>query len=209
MRAAVLIAALLCSGCVPVVQHGPWVRRGISAVGGGTAGAAAEWNESGQVAPIISFEGGVRAGITPNDSSASGASLGLQLPLLSLLLDVGAPDNDELDFLQFVNLDGYIALPGPRQLHLGAGMTASNFHYTPYIQAGRLDKWYATLALMLIHESDIVIVAPSYTVVRRQDTWLVQHITLTAGFGVNDDAERVLMGGLTIMMELHSKNARP
>jgi hypothetical protein len=208
MRAAVLIMVLLCSGCVPVVQHGPWVRRGISAAGGGTAGAAAEWNESGQIAPLISFEAGVRAGITPNDSSSAGASLGLQLPLLSLLMELEAPNNDELDFLRFVNLDGYIALPGPRQLHLGAGMTASNLHSMPYIQAGRLDQWYATLAIMFVRESDIVIVAPSYTVVRRQESWWAQHITFTAGYGVSGD-ERVFMGGLSIMMELHGNNARP
>ena len=78
----------------------------------------------------------------------------------------------------------------------------------PYLQLGMLDDWYGTLAAMFIRDSGVVIVAPSFTDVRRSGNQTVSHLTFTAGIG-SGDGELVLLGGLSIIFEFHRKNASP
>jgi hypothetical protein len=200
---------LLCSGCMPVVQHGPWVRRGASGAIGGTAGVAAEYGDGSGVQPFFSFEGGMRAGITPNDSSHRGAAIGLQLPVIALFADAFETGDDQLfGFIRFLNADAYITGPTYGATRTSAGVTASSYHLMPYIQAGELDDWYGTLGVILLRESDAVIIAPSFTQVRRNNPTTVSHVTYTAGLGVGGDDVAVILG-LSLIFEFHRKNARP
>ena len=208
MRFALLLA-LLCSGCMPVVQHGPWVRRGGSGSIGGTAAVAADFGEDGSAAPFFSFEGGMRAGWTPTDSSNNGASLGLQLPVVALFADAFEDGTDQaFGFLQFLNLDGYVTGPRLGKHLTAAGLTLSRYHAMPYIQFGKLDDWYGTASLLLMREDNTIIFAPSFTDVRRTGERSVTHLTFTAGMGMGGD-EVAFIAGLSLIFEFHRKNASP
>ena len=202
MRFAVLLAAALCTGCMPVVQHGPWVHRGYSGSLGASGGASTELDGPATIQPFFSFEGGMRVGITPADSSHEGASIGVQLPLLSVLAALDASEDAPFAFLQFLQLEGYVTAPRVGGLHTAAGLTASNFHYMPYVQAGRYDDWYSTVALMVARDPDFMMIAPSYTTVARSSPGTLRHVTLTAGVGTTGD-ETLFMAGFTLIFEFH------
>ena len=202
MKLVVLAVSLLTAACMPVVQHGPWVQRGYSGNLGASGGAMTEIEGSAAIAPFFSFDGGMRVGITPNDSSHSGAAIGVQLPLMALLAMGDGDDEGPFGFLQFINLDGYVTGPRISGLHTAAGVTASNYHYMPYLQAGRYDKGYGSLALMIARDPEFVMFAPSYTTVERQGAGSTRHVTITAGVGNNGD-ETLFMAGFTLIFEFH------
>ena len=208
MRCALLLA-LLCSGCMPVVQHGPWVRPGSSGAVGSTAGVAAEYGEFGSVSPFFSFEGGMRVGITPRDTSYQGVALGVQLPVIALFADAFESGDDRLfGFLQYLNLDGYVTGPRSGDLRTAVGLTASAYHFMPYVQAGKLDEWYGTLGVIKLKETGAILIAPSYTNLRRVTPRTVSHVTYTAGIGMGGDDVAFLLG-LSFIFEFHRKNASP
>lgn len=62
--------------------------------------------------------------------------------------------------------------------------------------------WYGTLALMVTHDPELVMFAPSYTTVERQSAGSTRHVTLTAGVGSNGD-EILLLAGFTLIFEFH------
>jgi hypothetical protein len=204
---AVLLVALTCSGCMPVVQHGPWVRHGTSGAVGGTAGVAAEYGEFGSVAPFFSFEGGAHIGITPNDSSYKGVGIGVQLPVISLIAAGDSPEGAN-ELFRYLNFDAYVTGPTTGETRTAIGATGSSFHLMPYVQAGRLDEWYGTLGVILLRDSEGLIIAPSFTQLRRNSSWNVTHVTYTAGVGVGGDDVAVLLG-LSFIFEFHGKNAGP
>ena len=208
MRWLLLVAAVLCSGCVPVVQHGPWVRPGVSGSISGGAGVSADFAD-GAAGPFFTFDGSMRAAVQTNDSLHTGVSLGLQMPLLGLLVIGEESDPDEpFEFVRLLQLDGYVTGPVVNGINTAAGLTISEFHVMPYVQAGRYDRDYISLAAMFVRESDVVIAAPSYTWLRRIGDQTLSAITLTAGMG-RGEGETVFLGGLTIGFEFHGKNARP
>jgi hypothetical protein len=207
MRWLLLAAVALCSGCVPVVQHGPWVRPGLS--GSLSGGAGAGVNVDGGAGPFFTFDGSMRASVQTNDSLHTGVSLGVQLPLMALLAFGEEDSSDEpFAFLHLLHLDGYVTGPVVNGIHTAAGLTVSEFHVMPYVQAGRYDRDYVSFAAMFMRESDVVIAAPSYTWLRRIGDQTLSAITLTAGMG-RGEGETVFLGGLTIGFEFHGKNARP
>ncbi|HET9439659.1 MAG TPA: hypothetical protein VFO52_05790 [Longimicrobiales bacterium] len=202
-----LLGCLLCTGCLPVVQHGPWVRHGYSGALGGSGALVANFEDGPDFGAFINFEGGLRAGFTAHDSSYKGASLGVQLPLVAFL-DIDDTD-DDLGFLRFINIDGYFTGPEVGNgLITAAGATVSNYHFMPYVQLGHYDDWYATLAVSLPRESDLFIVAPSYTSVRRAGTHTVSQATITVGAGQGEGESLFFIAGVSIIFEFHRKNAR-
>jgi hypothetical protein len=196
----------MCSGCVPVVQHGPWVRRGMSGTLSGGAGISA--NTDG-ASPFFTFDGSMRAAVQTNDSLHTGLSLGVQLPLMAVLA-IGEESNvdDPFGFLRLLHFDGYVTGPVINGVNTAAGLTVSEFHIMPYVQAGRYDRDYVSFAAMFVRESDVFIAAPSYTMLRRNGERSSTMITLTAGVG-RGDSETVFLGGITLGLEFHGKNARP
>jgi hypothetical protein len=207
MRVALLVA-LLCSSCMPVVQHGPWVRPGMSGAIGASAAVTGSFDGTAGLQPFFSFDGGMRAGITPKDSTYDGLSVGVQLPLIALLADAYDESDDLFGFAGFLNVDAYVTGPRINERRTAGGLAISRYHTMPYIQFGELDDWYGTLSVMLLRESDVVIVAPSFTDVRRTGDRSVSHLTLTAGVG-RGDGETVFLAGLSLIFEFHGKNARP
>ena len=179
----VLLLVLLCSGCMPAVQHGPWVRPGLSGAIGGSAGVAGDVDAAGELQPFFSFDGGMHLGITPEDSTYRGASVGLHLPLISLFANAFNETDAAFGFARFINIDAYVTGPQAKELRTAGGLTVSRFHTMPYLQIGKLDDWYGTLAAMFIRDSGVVIVAPSFTDVRRSGNQTVSHLTFTAGIG--------------------------
>ena len=205
MRCSALLLALVLSGCVPVVQHGPWVRPGSSGSVGGSAGIAGDFGGEAEFAPFISFEGGIRAGLPYNDSTRQGVGLGVQLPLFALLVDDA--NSDTFDFLEYINLDGYFSGPMWGGRHTALGVIASRFHYMPYVQVGEYDDWFATVAVSVPTEANGVMIAPSYTKLRRNtETWVTQ-ATYTAALRTGH-GETIFMAGISLIFEFHRKNAR-
>jgi hypothetical protein len=206
MRWLVLVAALLWSGCVPVVQHGPWVRRGMSGTLSGGAGIGASTDGAG---PFFTFDGSMRAAVQTNDSLHTGVSLGLQMPLIALLAVGDASEaNEPFGFLRLLHFDGYVTGPVFNGVNTAAGLTVSEYHVMPYVQAGRYDRDYVSFAAMFVRESGVIIAAPSYTMLRRNGDQSLTMITLTTGVG-RGDSETVFLGGITLGLEFHGKNARP
>lgn len=188
-----------------MVQHGPWVRSGSSGSVGASVGIGANLADQPELGPFVNFEGGLRAGLTLDDSTHQGLSVGMQLPLVSLLL------SEETDatfgFLEFVNVDGYVTGPRLGELDTSFGITASNYHFMPYVQAGRYDEWYATLAVSVPNDDVGVIIGPSYTSVNRKaPTWVAQ-ATYTAAIRTGA-RETIFMAGISLIFEFHRKNAR-
>ena len=201
MKAVVIGASLLSTACVPVVQHGPWVRKGYSGSVGGSFVAAHEIGESNRVTPIIDLQGGVRWGFPSGDSTSEGVSIGLQVPLIALLAlrDAAAPD-DDFTFFRLLNFDGYIALPAIKGLSPAVGLTRSHFHTLPYVQLGRYDKWYTTQAVLMLEDSESWMWAPSFSWVRPNPGGSRTHLTLSGALAGSGD-DRILMGGFSIIFE--------
>ncbi len=202
-----MLTFALTSGCAPIVQHGPWVRRGISGTAGGTAGVASDLIGGTAASPYISLDAGVRAGIAEHDSSRIAGALGLQLPMLSiaLLTDI----EDPVQITEFVSLDGYVAIPLLSGLHTAAGFTRSSLHSMPYIQIGAYERWFGTLAVMSMHRNDLMLIAPSFTSVERLNRGTVLHLTATVGAGRDHEDETILMFGFGVQFEFHRKHASP
>ena len=191
---------------MPVVQHGPWVRRGYSGnIGGGAGGVTSDEGDGLRISPFISFEGGLRAGYTPSDSSVHGAAIAFQLPLYSLLT-TGDPDDGAFGFLRFANIDGYITGPQVQNLNTAVGFTVSEFHFMPYVQFGQVDDWYFSAALMKFREEAGWILAPSYTSMKKNSRTISTHATYTLGMG-NVADETLIMAGVSLIFEFY--RARP
>jgi hypothetical protein len=209
MRLFAGLIALLCAGCMPIAQHGPWVRPGLSGSVGGSAAVAGDvGSDESSLSPFFSFDGGMRLGMPFNDTTHHGVSVGLHLPLLGVLAGAFDEQSDDFGVSQLLNVDAYVAAPAGGATSLGVGMTASRYHTMPYIQVGRLDQWYGTLGIMNLNETYTFIIAPSFTQVRRNTEQRVSHITLTAGLG-SGESEIAILAGISLIFEFHGKNARP
>jgi hypothetical protein len=204
MRTAILAVSVLASGCVPVVQHGPWVRDGYSGSVGGSAVAVTdfEFDEGNRIAPLISFDGGMRWGFANSDSTSDGFALGVQVPLLAFFV-VNENDGDSFfsNFLQFINFDGYIATRLSDELDGSFGITASSYHTMPYAQLGKYDKWYTTQAVVLTAESMDWMWSPSFTWVQRGRGNMRTHFSLNGAIASGED-ELIWMAGFSIMFEM-------
>lgn len=206
-RILALVACAWFAGCFPVVQHGPWVRPGMSGAAGGTGALIAPvGNDAEGFAGYLNFDGGLRIGVPFNRQTQQGISFGAQLPLTGLLWIEG---DDDDDLLTFINFDGYVSGPMIGGRNTSAGAMVSRYHVTPYVQLGRYDKWYGTLAVTTgRNNTDFFMVAPSYTQLRRLGDRTLAHITYTLGFG-GTDSDKSVVGGISIMFEFHGKHARP
>ena len=200
MRIAALLLCLFSSACMPVVQHGPWVRRGLSGSVGGSFIAVRETDASGAPSPLISFDGGMRLGLTPNDSSTEGASFGVNLPMLSLLALTNAVDENFTPW-QLLNFEGYVALPATKNLNASFGLTGSSLHTMPYVQLGKADRWYTTQSVLFISESESWAWVPSFSWVSPRNGYTRTHITLSGGLG-SDDNDMYWMAGFSIIFEI-------
>lgn len=204
MRPAILILSLFGSGCVPVVQHGPWVRDGYSGSVGGSAVVVTdfEFDQGNRIAPLISFDGGMRWGFANSDSTSDGVALGVQVPLLAFFV-VGENDGDSFfsNLLQFINFDGYIATRLTDEVDASFGITASSYHTMPYVQFGKYDKWYTTQAVVLATESTDWMWSPSFTWVQRGSGNTRTHFSLNGAIASGDN-DVIWMAGFSIMFEM-------
>ena len=173
---------------------------------GASFGVGASFAEGAELGPFVNFEGGFRAGLTLNDSTHRGFSVGVQLPLVSLLLSDGN-HGGTFGFLEYVNLDGYFTGPRAGELDTSFGVTASRYHFMPYVQLGRYDEWYGTLAVSVPNDDVGVIIGPSYTSVNRKTATWVTQATYTAALRIGD-GETIFMTGVSLIFEFHRKNAR-
>jgi len=196
MKNALLLLCLLSSSCVPVVQHGPWVRQGSSGSLGSSFVVVKEAGEGGAPGPLISFDGSMRWGHTTNDTTHEGFSLGVQVPLVALL----AAGDFETGFWQLIHLDGYVVIPATKTLNASFGISGSSFHTMPYLQLGKYDKWYTTQAVMFESESGGKLWAPSFTWVGHERGGNRTHITVTGGLGT-DNSDVYWLAGFSIIFE--------
>jgi hypothetical protein len=208
MRHFAMIAVLLCGGCMPIAQHGPWVRPKLSGSVGGTAAVAGDLDNDSRMQPFFSFDAGARVGFPLNDTTQHGFSIGLGLPLVAVLADAFRDYDDDWAIVQMLNVDAYGAFAAGPETNLAVGATVSRFHWMPYIQVGKLDDWYGTLGVLKINDTDTYLMAPSFTQVRRNSPGQVTHITFTAGLGTGED-DIALLAGFSLIFEFHRNNARP
>ncbi len=197
------MVSVLASGCVPVVQHGPWVRDGYSGSVGGSAVAVTDFEFDGnRIAPLISFDGGMRWGFANSDSTSDGFAVGLQVPLIAFLVSGQNTGGSFFsDFLQFINVDGYIATRLTNEVDASFGITASSYHTMPYLQFGKYDKWYTTQAFMLATESTDWMWSPSFTWVQRGRGNTRTHFSINGAVATADD-DVIWMAGFSIMFEM-------
>jgi hypothetical protein len=176
---------------------------------GASFGIGASFADGAELGPFVNFEGGLRAGLTVNDSTHQGVSVGVQLPLVSVLLS-DESNAGTFGFLEFVNIDGYVTGPQLGELETSFGVTASNYHFMPYLQVGHYEDWFATLAVSVpSDEAGVIIglIGPSYTSLRRKaPTWVTQS-TYTAALRMGE-GETIFMAGISLIFEFHRKNAR-
>ena len=194
-----LIGCYLTTGCAPLVQHGPWVRPGISGSAGASGFLVVGSTDPVEVQGAFNIEGGVRFGMPVNDSSTSGFSFGLQVPLIAIVAAAEGED-DEFNPSRLLHLDGYVATSVRNDLNLGFGLTGSHYHRMPYMQLGGHDRWYTTHAIMVLRENEGWLYAPSFTAISTNGGSSLTHLTLTGGFRPDDPA-RGWLAGLSIIFE--------
>jgi hypothetical protein len=207
MKWLLLFGLALCTGCMPMVQHGPWIYSGPSGAVGAAGGAVAEVSTNAwDAGPLFDFGAGLRVGIPFNDSTHQGVSLGARLPLIGFL----ALDGSNADgIFQVINFDGYVTGPRLGELHTAAGVTLSGYHYMPYVQLGRFEKRYGTVALMRVRDLDLTVLSYGVTWVRHAGEQTLSHVTLLGGYaGRWQNSEDMAFVAIGINFEFIRKNAR-
>lgn len=149
-RLAAVGAAVLCTGCLPHVMHGPRIEDdGVSGSLSLTLGRNREIGDL-ETEILPSMYGGVRTSKVPADGDGTAASLGLQLPVLIAPLFANE-DTNAFDVLTATSyLDVYVQPMRRRQpgIEWGVGALASTALAGPYVQVGRMRAdgggWYTT-----------------------------------------------------------------
>jgi hypothetical protein len=200
-----LFVGLLMSGCAPVVHHGPWVREGVS---GNVLGAGAVLVDQGDPGFLLSIDGAVRYGFVPADTSAPALALGVQLPVLPVLLFSG----DDVPLARLLTGDGYVTALRTSKLTSSIGFSGSLYHQLPYIQVGSRTPddsgWYTTQSLFFLGDSDLLMWIPSFTWVEPSASGSrTTYLTLGAGLGSENGARRTLLI-VAMTLEFHRKNGR-
>lgn len=208
IRLAAALAVLATAACMPMVQHGPWVREGTS---GGLLVAGARTNDIASEdipSTLIGFDGGIRHGYVPSDSSRPAFAVGAQTSLWALLL-LGSTESAGAA-LSFMSVDAYMSAPLLSRLGTAVGLTASMEHMLPYIQIGTkspVNGWYSTQAFLLIPDEDLFMWLPSFTKSEQDRRARATHFTIGGGIGSKNSRTYYLFM-IGAYMEFFRKDAR-
>lgn len=149
-RMAAVGAAVLGTGCLPHVMHGPRIED--DGVSGSLSLTLGQNREVGGLENEIlpSVYGGVRTSKVPTEGDGTAASLGLQVPVFIAPLFANE-DTGAFDALTASSyLDVYVQPKRGREpgLEWGVGALASTALAGPYVQVGRMKAdgggWYTT-----------------------------------------------------------------
>jgi hypothetical protein len=217
-RVVAVGAAVLCTGCLPHVMHGPRIEDdGLSGSLSLTLGRNHEFDDP-DYRILPSLYGGLRTSKVPSDRDGLAASLGVQLPVLLAPLFADY-DSEALHALTSTSyLDVYVQPMRRRQpgLEWGVGALASTALAGPYVQVGRMQPdgggWYTT-QLVVFAIGDGFSDAGGYylpTVVwRYRDSARTTAANLSAGLGVSFDepsgTEVLVTLGVTLELGLGTK----
>lgn len=214
-RFAVAIA-VLCSGCMPHVMHGP--RVDDDRVSGSVSLTLGRNREVGDLESRIlpSLYGGLRRSWLPSDGDGLAGSFGIQVPLLlaPVLVDSDVDGPDRLEaLLATTYVDAY--LQPKRRVdpgwETGLGVLASTALAGPYLQAGRLNAdgqgWYTTQLVAVMIGDDLgegTIYMPTI-IWRDRDEAGSSAVNFSLGLGVpfgEDTREMLIIAGLTFELGL-------
>lgn len=167
------LAAVLCTGCLPHVMHGPRIEDdGVSGALSLTLGRNFEFGEAG-TSIVPSFYGSVRRSYVPGDGTGAAFSVGLQVPFLI------APFLGEEGGFEALGATSYadVYLQPMRGVEtgweFGGGALGSTRIVAPYIQLGRLDDdgsgWYTTQMIAFSNELEGSVVYLPTVVFRQRD----------------------------------------
>ena len=216
-RTAAVGAAVLCTGCLPHVMHGPRIED--DGVSGSLSLTLGHNRETGELENVIlpSLYGGLRTSKVPTAGDGIAASLGLQVPVLiaPLFANEGTDAWDALTATSY--LDVYVQptrRPQPG-FEWGVGALASTALAGPYAQIGRVrpdgSGWYTTQLFMFrigdgFGDSGYYMPTVAW---RYRDPEKTSAANLSAGLGVSFDepsgTEVLVTLGVTLELGLGRK----
>ena len=217
-RTAAVGAAVLCTGCLPHVMHGPRIED--DGVSGSLSLTLGHNRETGELENVIlpSLYGGLRTSKVPTDGDGTAASLGLQVPVLiaPLFADEDTGFFDTLAATSY--LDVYVQPQRRLQpgLEWGVGALASNALAGPYVQVGRMQPdgggWYTTQLVVFAVGNDFGDDSAYYlpTVVwryRDPERTTAANLSVGVGVGVRDGrgTDALVTLGVTLELGLGTK----
>lgn len=196
------VVPTLCTACMPLVHHGPWIRDRVSA--DASISAIRADDTGGEAGFGFALDGGIRYGHIIDDSTKSGVSAGVQMPLTAILAfgEMESPG----DLLSVLSGDVYFAGSRARPYAKSAGIQFSRFHFMPYVQIGspapESGSWYTTQSILFGRDdSDLVMWVPSITMIEGGEHGGASHLTFSAGWGREREETRWFLA-LTVEFEL-------
>jgi hypothetical protein len=139
-------------------------------------------------ATAVGFDGSVRAGLVPADSSLPALAAGVQTSLWTLLLVAGL--DNPLDAFRVATADLYITGPRNNKLTTAIGGTVGLYHFMPYVQLGSKSPvaggWYTTQAFLVLDDDDLdggFMWLPSITFVSPSSRPRATHFSMGGGIG--------------------------
>jgi hypothetical protein len=212
-RLAAVGAAVLCTGCLPHVMHGPRIED--DGVSGSLSLTVGQNREVGGLENEIlpSVYGGLRTSRVPAGGDGTAASLGVQVPVLIAPLFANE-DTGALDALAATSYVDVYVQPMRRQqpgFEWGVGALASNALAGGYVQVGRMQPdgggWYTTQLVVFAVGDDFGDEGAYYlpTVVwRYRDPTRTTAANLSAGVGVgvHDGSRTDMLVTLGVTLEL-------
>lgn len=209
---AAVAAALLFTGCMPHVLHGPRVEDdGLSGSLSLTLGRNREIGDmESRILPSV--YGGLRRSWVPADGTGVAGSIGIQVPLLlfPVVADDGPNGFDALAATSYVDLYMQPSRSLDPGFETGFGALGSTALAGPYLQAGRLSStgqgWYTTQLVAFAIGDEMgrgILYLPS-VVWRHRDPGAGTAANFSAGlgFGFGEDSERDNLIVLGVSFEL-------
>lgn len=212
-RTAAVGAAVLCTGCLPHVMHGPRIED--DGVSGSLSLTLGHNRETGELDPEIlpSLYGGLRTSKVPANGEGTAASFGVQVPVLIAPLFANE-DSGFFDILAATSyLDVYVQPQRRLQpgLEWGVGALASNALAGPYVQVGRMQPdgggWYTTQLVVFAVGDDFGDEGAYYlpNVVwryRDPERTTAANLSVGVGVGVHDGSTTDMLVTLGVTLEL-------
>lgn len=209
---AAVLAAVLFTGCMPHVMHGPRVEDdGLSGSLSLTLGRNREIGDlESRILP--SLYGGLRRSWVPADGTGVAGSIGIQLPLLlaPILADDDPNGFDALLATSYADIYIQPSRDLEPGFETGIGVLASTALAGPYVQAGRMSAtgrgWYTTQLVAFAIGDEMgrgMLYLPS-VVWRHRDPGAGTAANLSAGlgFGFGEDSETDKLIVLGVSFEL-------
>ena len=139
-------------------------------------------------ATVVGFDGSLRAGLVPADTSLPAFSAGVQTSLWTLLL-VSQLDSP-LDGLRVATADLYLTGPRSDKLTSAFGGRVGHYHFMPYVQLGSRSPvargWYTTQAFLVLSDDELeggFMWLPSLTFVTQGSRPRATHFSIGGGIG--------------------------